>query len=111
MSHTAAGATAIISVQGALSDRQMGHLASGLPQVDESLCTRCGLCVEACPCGAIRLGEGGPVFDCSELSQRSIECRDSGHGCCMYLCEEVCPTGAIRCSFEIVIGDDEHVEL
>lgn len=82
----------------------MPHCTSGLPQIDASLCTLCGLCVEACPCGAITLGETGPVFDCSEDSQRSIQCRESGSGCCLYLCEEVCPTGAISCSFEIVVG-------
>ena len=69
-----------------------------LPQVDETRCTLCGLCVEACPCHAVELGERGPVFACPETclhaSAETCDC------CC--LCEEVCPTGAITCAFEIV---------
>ena len=67
-----------------------------LPEVDETRCTLCGLCVEACPCHAVELGERGPIFDCPEVCP-SPECSD---GCC--LCEEVCPTNAISCAFEIV---------
>ena len=69
-----------------------------MPQLDEHLCTLCGLCVEACPCHAVELGERGPVFACPEAclhaSAETCDC------CC--LCEEVCPTGAITCAFEIV---------
>jgi len=73
-----------------------------LPQVDEARCTLCGLCVEACPCHAVKLGERGPVFACPEtclLLLTSTEAFD-----CRCLCEEVCPTGAIACAFEIVLG-------
>nr|MBC7245552.1 hypothetical protein [Chloroflexota bacterium] len=72
-----------------------------VPQVNEALCTRCGLCVEACACPAIELGEQGPIFHCTEVScplcAEGIEC-----GC---FCEEVCPTGAIQCMYEIVLDD------
>jgi formate hydrogenlyase subunit 6/NADH:ubiquinone oxidoreductase subunit I len=75
-----------------------------LPQLDETLCNLCGLCVEACPCHAVKLGERGPIFDCPEV------CPETGapEVCC--LCEEVCPTGAITCAFEIVLetGDVKH---
>lgn len=78
-----------------------------LPQLDESLCNLCGLCVEACPCHAVELGERGPIFDCPEvcLGTEGLE------GCC--LCEEVCPTGAITCAFEIVLEaeDVKHGEV
>lgn len=75
-----------------------------LPQVKEELCTRCGLCVEACACSAIELGEHGPVFHCGE-----IPCPTCSEGiACGCLCEEVCPTGAIQCTFEIVL-DDTHM--
>jgi formate hydrogenlyase subunit 6/NADH:ubiquinone oxidoreductase subunit I len=69
-----------------------------LPQVDETLCTLCGLCVDACPCHAVELGERGPVFVCPEA------CLHANTETCDYccLCEEVCPTGAITCAFEIV---------
>ena len=69
-----------------------------LPQIDETRCTLCGLCVEACPCHAVKLGERGPVFTCPE----TIDC------CC--LCEEVCPTSAITCAFEIVLGADQGIQ-
>ncbi|HEY71910.1 MAG: 4Fe-4S ferredoxin [Chloroflexi bacterium] len=65
------------------------------PQVDRASCTLCGLCVEACRCHVVEMGERGPVFNC-EL------CPSTGACDCWYLCEEVCPTGAITCAFEIV---------
>lgn len=71
-----------------------------LPQVDETRCTLCGLCVEACPCHAVKLGERGPIFTCPETClplHTGTEAFD-----CRFLCEEVCPTGAIICAFEIV---------
>ena len=66
-----------------------------LPQVDETLCTLCGLCVEACPCHAVELGERGPIFICPRA------CVEACEGCC--LCEDACPTGAITCAFQIVL--------
>lgn len=73
-------------------------MARVLPQVDENLCTLCGLCVEACPCGAVKLEGQRLVFNCEAACRR-----DSAEGCgCWCLCEEVCPTGAISCAFEIV---------
>lgn len=63
----------------------------GLPQVDEALCTLCGLCIEACPCGAVEMGGSGPLFACPETDG------------CWCLCEEVCPNDAITCAFEIVL--------
>ncbi len=71
-----------------------------LPQVDETRCTLCGLCVEACPCHAVELGERGPIFHCPEVCPTPAACAGGSDGCC--LCEEVCPTGAITCAFEIV---------
>ena len=65
-----------------------------LPQVDDSRCTLCGLCVKVCSCQAVKLGERGPVFACHHA------CADDCNYWC--LCEEVCPTGAITCAFEIV---------
>ena len=76
-----------------------------LPEVDEALCTLCGLCVEACPCHATELGEQGPVFSCPESCPHAC----TGHEAldCHCLCEEVCPTGAIACAFEIVLEADQ----
>ena len=77
-----------------------------MPQLDEHLCTLCGLCVEACPCHAIELGEKGPVFNCPQGCVDGSACTGDA-GCCLYLCEDVCPTGAISCGFEIVMETDE----
>jgi formate hydrogenlyase subunit 6/NADH:ubiquinone oxidoreductase subunit I len=79
-----------------------------LPRVDETRCTRCGLCVEACPCHAIELGEQGLVFTCPE----SCPCHCTGTEApgCSCLCEEVCPTGALSCAFEIVLETDKDRE-
>jgi len=86
----------------------MPQHTTGLPQVDESLCNLCGLCVEACPCGAVTMGAKGPVFSVPEKCKSSLSC-DEDAGCsCFYMCEEVCPTGAISCAFEIVSGGDSE---
>ena len=71
-----------------------------LPQVDEALCTLCGLCVEACPCHAVELGERGPVFSCP------VSCTGVCENCC--LCEDACPTGAITWAFQIVLEAPER---
>ncbi|RLC91495.1 MAG: hypothetical protein DRI79_02660 [Chloroflexi bacterium] len=80
------------------------NMTWALPQVDETRCTLCGLCVEACPCHAVKLGEQGPVFACPEACRRA---RAEACDCCC-LCEEVCPTGAITCAFEIVGFEWNH---
>lgn len=78
-----------------------------LPEVNESLCTLCGLCVEACPCGAVTLGERGPIFACPKELVADPLCPEDHNGCCFYLCEEVCPTRAITWAFEIVLEEDQ----
>ncbi len=75
-----------------------------MPQVDETRCTLCGLCVEACPCHAVQLGEQGLVFTCPEACPHAPTCAEALSCCCQ--CEEVCPTGAITCGFEIVLEAD-----
>lgn len=69
------------------------------PIVLEELCTRCGLCAEACPCGAVTLEPEGLRFTCGEgcaaLQAWGLSCPGAG------LCEEVCPVGALRCPVEI----------
>ena len=77
-----------------------------LPQVNEGLCSRCGLCIEACPCGSAELQEEGVLFSCPEVCTTTV-----GDSCnCSCLCEEVCPTGAISCAFDIVLGGGEEAK-
>lgn len=71
------------------------------PQLDEARCTRCGACLPACPCGAITMGERGPVFACLTTCRRSRDCVAIAR--CCWPCEDACPAGAIQCAFEIVV--------
>lgn len=81
------------------------HKTWVMPQVDETRCTLCGLCVEACPCHAVKLGDQGPIFSCPEVCPNVPVCAQGLGGCC--LCEEVCPTGAITYAFEIILETDQ----
>jgi formate hydrogenlyase subunit 6/NADH:ubiquinone oxidoreductase subunit I len=76
---------------------------SSRPVVDMVCCTRCGLCVEACPCHAVQLTEDGLVFNCSNRCPRGEASEKDCGGWC--LCEEACPSGAIHCSFDIVLDE------
>jgi Fe-S-cluster-containing hydrogenase component 2 len=51
--------------------------------VDETKCTGCESCLDACPRGAIRISAGRPVID---------ERLCNGCGACV----DICPAGAIR---------------
>jgi formate hydrogenlyase subunit 6/NADH:ubiquinone oxidoreductase subunit I len=84
------------------------NMTWALPQVDETRCTLCGLCVEACPCQAVKLAEQGLVFTCPESCPHTLTCAEPLG--CSCLCEEVCPTGAIACPFEIVFETDQDKE-
>ncbi|HIP95608.1 MAG TPA: 4Fe-4S ferredoxin [Anaerolineae bacterium] len=83
--------------------------AWALPQVDETRCTLCGLCVEACPCHAVKLGERGPIFSCPEVCPSPSTCPPNMGGCCV--CEEICPTAAITYAFEIVLEADQDEDV
>ena len=70
------------------------------PHYDPTRCTRCGLCVAACPCHAASLTDDGVMFACDRCCGHSPDCPTLRH--CLWPCEEVCPTGAIQCAFDIV---------
>ncbi len=76
---------------------------AALPQVNETLCTLCGLCAEVCPCHSVSLADRRPIFTCPDacIRVRAGACN------CTCLCEEVCPTGAISCAYEIVLGSGQ----
>ena len=61
-----------------------------LPEINQTLCNRCGTCVERCPAGAVEMGSEGPYI---------VRMND-----CTYcaICDAICPQGAITCTFEIV---------
>lgn len=74
-------------------------MAKSLPQVKTEICSRCGMCIEVCPCHSVDLEQGAPVFTCPD--ECTTQCtEDTGCGC---VCEDACPEGAISCSFEVVL--------
>lgn len=56
--------------------RKSGVLMPRTPQVDENLCTHCGLCVKRCPAGAIVKGE-----ECATNAEKCIRCCACVKGC------------------------------
>jgi MinD superfamily P-loop ATPase len=62
-----------------------------MPRIDPQKCNGCGLCLNVCLCGALRL-----------VNNRITIVETDG---CLWCteCEAVCPVGAISCPFEIVI--------
>jgi len=77
-----------------------------IPQLNEQLCSQCGMCVSVCPCGSAELKEQGVLFSCPETCATTESCD------CGCVCEEVCPTGAISVAFEIVLdkGDESRTD-
>jgi len=69
------------------------------PYLDKTRCVGCGLCVLACPCQAIEIVDGLPVFRCQTVCERSTTCIAVVHG--FEPCESACPVGAISCAIEI----------
>ena len=72
-----------------------------LPEIDVSVCTGCGLCVERCPTHAVEMGAG----DVRPIIVRPDDCAYCG------LCEEMCPVGAIALGYEIVLESVERIGL
>jgi ferredoxin len=66
-----------------------------LPEIDLSLCDRCGICVARCPTGAVEMTAQGPVI------ARPADCTYCA------TCEGLCPQGAITCTYEIVWGMED----
>lgn len=62
---------------------RLNRLTRMRPQVDKSLCTGCGTCVDECPAGALDLEESYPQVD----PDKCIVC---------FCCQEKCPERAIE---------------
>ena len=77
---------------------------TGLPEIDESLCTGCGGCAKACPRHVIELRRRGPkgrrVYVSCVNHDRGPVARKSCQAACIGCgkCERVCPFGAITVS-------------
>ena len=65
-----------------------------MPIIDLEKCQGCGLCVDVCACGALKIVgktvQAVKVEDCEWCA----------------LCELVCPNEAISCPFEVVVEED-----
>lgn len=69
--------------------------ARPVPLVDPARCDGCGLCVLACPGGALAMRAARVIV------ARPEACTYAG------LCERICPRGAIRLPVEIVSSDQK----
>ncbi|NLA26385.1 MAG: RnfABCDGE type electron transport complex subunit B [Firmicutes bacterium] len=81
----------------------------GLPQVDEELCTGCGLCRDACPRGIIRLvpkGNQGHLVWCSSQERGKTVTRACEVGCTgCRACVRACPQEAISMEGNLAVID------
>jgi NAD-dependent dihydropyrimidine dehydrogenase PreA subunit len=72
---------------------EVARESSGSWVIDQERCTRCGICVRACPEAVVALEDGRLVL------ARPEACTYCG------FCEELCPVGAIALAYAIVWGD------
>ena len=74
--------------------KDIGLMARSSPQRTHEDCTQCGLCVEACPDGAVSLTGGGPMID----PEACVHCG---------ACARACPAGTLvegRRGFEVMVA-------
>ena len=79
-----------LQVPGELPSEPFAGLSGMSPETDASLCKGCGLCVDACPAGALSLSKKKPVTDTT---------------CCTYClaCLRTCPSGAISVTTPFIL--------
>ena len=74
-----------------------GHRLVGRPRFDADRCTRCGLCIAACPTGAIQGADGAGLEAGFELVPERCTACDR--------CELVCPEAAVRLDAHVHPGE------
>ncbi len=77
--------TFVPGIMGVVLNRFLSRWVNCVPEVMDSLCVSCGICVDHCPVGAMQMEQGRPKAD-----------RDGCIHC--YCCQEMCPEGAIDLS-------------
>ena len=90
---------------------------TGLPEVDEDLCTACGACVKTCPRKVIELRPKGPknrrmVVKCVNRDKGAVAnkvCKASCIGCGK--CVKACPFEAITLNNNLAYIDPEKCRL
>lgn len=90
---------------------------TGMPEVDENLCTACGACVKACPRKIIELRPKGPkgrrmVVKCVNRDKGAVAnkvCKASCIGCGK--CVKACPFEAITLANNLAYIDPEKCRL
>ncbi|RLG34657.1 disulfide reductase, partial [Methanosarcinales archaeon] len=82
-----------------LLKREEIAMLGAVAMVDEEICSGCGVCVEACPFGAIelirstveeRVTYGWPILEVKEVAHVTDLCRGCG------TCASLCPSSSIR---------------
>ena len=85
-----------------MADAQRCPLAESgtpVPTLDTLRCNGCGLCVLACPCGAISMQDAKPFFACVTCCSHNDHCPVIQIG--IHPCEVACPEQAISVVFTI----------
>lgn len=60
--------------------------SGGLVEIEADLCKECGLCVEACPAGVLRISESLNIMGYHPAEYIGEGC--TGCGICFYVCPE-----------------------
>lgn len=86
----------------------------GLPEINSSLCTGCGICVKECPRGILNLFplKNRVLALCKNTEKGSAVRNACKVGCITcYICEKKCPQNAIRIENNLPVIDIEKCNL